>query len=150
MIMKNRRNSAELLAQAILVLSVFIICAGEARVLAQQPATYSNPVIAGDYPDPSVIRVGDDYWATITSGEWAPLFPILHSRDLVNWETVGAVFPHRPAWTVRNFWAPEIVEDRGRFFVFYTARKRGGPLCVAVATAARPTGPYTDHGPLVC
>ena len=56
----------------------------------------------------------------------------------------------RPRWAARNFWAPEIQEDRGRFFVYYTARKRGGPLCVAVATATRPAGPYTDHGPLVC
>jgi beta-xylosidase len=150
MIMKNRRNSAGLLARAILVLSLFVGCAGALKVLAQQPSSYSNPVIAGDYPDPSVIRVGQDYWATATSGEWAPVFPILHSRDLVNWETVGAVFPHRPSWSVRNFWAPEIVEDRGRFFVFYTARKKGGPLCVAVATAAQPAGPFTDHGPLVC
>jgi xylan 1,4-beta-xylosidase len=150
MIMKNRRNSAGLLARAVLALSVFAICAGAANVRAQQPAVYSNPVIAGDYPDPSVIRVGADYWATTTSGEWAPVFPLLHSRDLVKWEVVGAVFHQRPSWTQRNFWAPEIVEDRGRFFVFYTARKKGGPLCVAVATAAQPSGPYTDQGPLVC
>ncbi|MGI8564935.1 MAG: family 43 glycosylhydrolase, partial [Pyrinomonadaceae bacterium] len=51
--------------------------------IAQQRAAYTNPVIAGDYPDPSVIRVGGDYWATVTSGDWAPHFPILHSRDLV-------------------------------------------------------------------
>src|SRR5689334_11868263 len=47
---------------------------------------YQNPVRAGDYPDPSVIRVGNEYWATATSSEWAPHFPILYSRDLVNWE----------------------------------------------------------------
>ena len=118
--------------------------------IAQQRAAYTNPVIAGDYPDPSVIRVGGDYWATVTSGDWAPHFPILHSRDLVNWRVVGAVFQKRPQWAARNFWAPEIQEDRGRFFVYYTARRKGGPLCVAVATATRPAGPYTDHGPLVC
>ncbi|HVF29009.1 MAG TPA: family 43 glycosylhydrolase [Pyrinomonadaceae bacterium] len=118
--------------------------------VAQQRTAYTNPVIAGDYPDPSVIRVGRDYWATVTSGDWAPHFPILHSRDLVNWQAVGAVFQKRPQWAARNFWAPEIQEDRGRFFVYYTARKRGGPLCVAVATATKPSGPYTDHGPLVC
>src|SRR5262245_40606656 len=53
---------------------------------------FQNPVGAGDYPDPSVIRVGEDYWATATSSEWAPHFPILHSRDLVNWEVKGYVF----------------------------------------------------------
>ena len=118
--------------------------------LAQRGATYSNPAIAGDYPDPSIIRVGNDYWATATSSEWAPEFPILHSRDLINWEVVGAVFQHRPAWSTGNYWAPEISEYRGRYFVYYVGHKKDGPLCVSVATARRPTGPYTDHGPLVC
>lgn len=113
-------------------------------------ATYANPVEAGDFPDPSVIRVGRDYWATATTSEWAPEFPILHSRDLVNWEVVGAVFQRRPEWAVGSFWAPEISQDRGRFFVYYVARKKGGPLCAAVASASRPQGPYRDHGPLVC
>jgi beta-xylosidase len=51
---------------------------------------------------------------------------------------------------VGSFWAPEISQDRGRFFVYYVARKKGGSLCAAVATSARPQGPYTDRGPLVC
>jgi beta-xylosidase len=69
---------------------------------------------------------------------------------LVQWETVGAVFQNRPAWSSGNFWAPEISEHLGRYFVYYTARRKGGPLCVAVAAAAQPSGPYTDYGPLVC
>ncbi len=109
----------------------------------------ANPVLPGDYPDPSVIRVGDEYWATATSSEWAPLFPLLRSRDLVTWEHVGNVFERRPEWAVGNFWAPEIAEHKGKFFIYYTARKRGGPLSVAVATADKPAGPWTDHGPLV-
>ncbi|HEX8069015.1 MAG TPA: family 43 glycosylhydrolase [Pyrinomonadaceae bacterium] len=117
---------------------------------AQRRATYTNPALAGDFPDPSVIRVGRDYWAAATSSEWGPEYPLLHSRDLVNWEVVGSVFRRPPAWSVGNYWAPEIAQDRGRFFIYYAARKRDGPLCVAVATAPRPQGPYTDHGPLVC
>ena len=46
---------------------------------------------AGDYPDPSVIRVGKDYYATATSSEWGPEYPILHSTDLVNWSDVETV-----------------------------------------------------------
>jgi xylan 1,4-beta-xylosidase len=145
--MKFSRFSQRLLQT---VLSACLLVAALTNAHAQQQAVYENPVIAGDFPDPSVIRVGADYWATATSGEWAPEFPILHSRDLVNWETVGAVFTKRPAWTVSNFWAPEISEHLGRFYVYYSARKKGGPLCVAVAAAAKPSGPYTDYGPLVC
>src|SRR5882672_7999004 len=110
---------------------------------------YQNPVDAGDYPDPSIIRVGKDYWATATSSEWGPQFPLLHSTDLVNWELAGSVFPHRPEWAVANFWAPEISEHRGRYFVYYVGRKKGGPLAIAVATSDQPAGPYVDHGPLV-
>ena len=117
---------------------------------AQKRATYTNPVIAGDFPDPSVIRVGDDYWTTATSGEWAPIFTIMHSRDLVHWEAKGAVLTNRPAWAARNFWAPELQQFGNRFYVYYTARMKNGPLCVAVASASEPQGPYTDHGTLVC
>jgi beta-xylosidase len=110
---------------------------------------YQNPVIAGDFPDPSVIHVGKDFWATATSSEWGPQFPLLHSVDLVNWELTGPVFAHRPDWAVGNFWAPEISQHEGRYFVYYVGRKKGGPLAVAVASAEKPSGPYTDHGPLV-
>jgi xylan 1,4-beta-xylosidase len=117
--------------------------------------TYVNPVIPGDFPDPSVIRVGEDYYATATTGGWEPHFPLLHSKDLINWEIVGAVFNQKPAWAKSDFWAPEIIADRGRYFVYYTARRddgkgKKGTLCVAVATAEKPTGPYTDKGTLVC
>lgn len=116
----------------------------------QRNASYTNPALAGDYPDPSVIRVGQDYWATATSSEWAPEFPLMRSRDLVNWDVVGAVFQRRPEWSNGNYWAPEISQWRGRFYVYYVGHKKDGPLCVAVATAPRPGGPYTDHGPMVC
>lgn len=137
-----------------LALCVFALAsclfASASASFTQGRATYANPVEAGDFPDPSIIRVGADFWASATTSEWGPEFPILHSRDLVNWEVVGAVFEKRPEWAVGSFWAPEISQDRGRFFVYYVGRKRGGPLCVAVATATRPQGPYTDRGPLVC
>lgn len=119
--------------------------------LPRQRVTHSNPVIHGDRPDPSVVRAGaGDFWATVTSAEWAPIFPLFHSRDLIKWRQVAAVFSRRPSWAANSFWAPEITKNRGRYYVYYTARKKDGPLCVAVATARRPSGPYADHGPLVC
>ncbi|WP_162054454.1 family 43 glycosylhydrolase [Pontibacter pamirensis] len=119
--------------------------------VATQTISYTNPVLPGDYADPSVVRVGDDYWATATSSEWAPLFPILHSKNLVDWETVGHVFPDKlPEWAEAHFWAPEIAHENGRYYIYYTAKKKGGNLCVGVASSASATGPYVDHGPLVC
>ena len=138
---RRRRNVLCLLA-CLLVLGI--------NGTAQRRASFQNPAVAGDYPDPSVTRVGRDFWAATTSSEWGPEFPLLHSRDLVNWELVGTVFRHPPAWASGSFWAPEISQDRGRFLIYYAARKKNGPMCVAVATAAQPAGPYTDHGPVVC
>jgi beta-xylosidase len=140
---------------ATMLVAALAFCAA-APAAAQSPRpTYSNPVIAGDYPDPTVIRVGEDYWAATTTGTWAPHFSILRSRDLVNWRAVGYVFRERPGWAKSDFWAPELVHDGGRFFVYYVARRDEGPkkkgtLCVGVATAPDPGGPYTDRGPLVC
>jgi xylan 1,4-beta-xylosidase len=137
-----------------LVATLLLACAVFAA-RAQEQAAYRNPVVAGDYPDPSVIRVGGEFWAATTTGGWAPHFALLRSRDLVNWEKVGYVFQTKPAWAKEDFWAPELVSDGGRFLVYYTARRDEGPkkrgtLCVAVATAASPAGPYEDKGALVC
>ena len=87
---------------------------------------YENPVVPGDHPDPSIIRVGRDYWATATSSEWGPQFQLLHSTDLVNWKVTGVVFPHRPEWAVGNFWAPEISEYKGHFYIYYVGREKDG------------------------
>ena len=53
---------------------------------------YKNPVINADYSDPDVVCVGDDYYMTASSFNCIPGLPILHSKDLVNWETVSYVF----------------------------------------------------------
>jgi xylan 1,4-beta-xylosidase len=143
---RSRSGSGSLLRSVTAV--VVLLLAPAARLSAQ--TGYANPVIPGDHPDPSIVRVGDNYWATSTTSQWAPVFPLLHSRDLVNWTVEGAVFTEPPGWSSGSYWAPEIAENRGKFFVYYTARRKNGPLCVAVATAPRPRGPWTDHGPLVC
>lgn len=151
---RERVNAARafVVARALSVV-LFTLCAFS--VAAARQAVYRNPVVAGDYPDPSVIRVGEEFWAAATTGGWAPHFALLRSRDLVNWEKVGYVFQSKPAWAKDDFWAPEIVNDGGRFRVYYTARRDEGPkkrgtLCVGVATASTPSGPYADAGPLVC
>lgn len=51
---------------------------------------------------------------------------------------------------MRHLGAPELVYDHGRVLLYYVARKRGGPLCIAAATAAQPGGPYDDKGPILC
>lgn len=107
-------------------------------------------VLPGDFPDPSVVKSGDRYWATATTSNWAPVFPLLESSDLIHWELRGHVFTELPSWADYYFWAPEISHDNGKYYVYYSAHKRDGNLCLAAASADKPEGPYTDHGPLMC
>lgn len=118
--------------------------------VAQRETLPKNPILPGDHPDPTIVRIGNTYWTTSTSGDWAPEFTVYRSTDLAHWSAAGAVFPHPPAWAHDSFWAPEMVAEEGRVLVYYVARKRDGPLCVGVATAGTPAGPYQDHGPVVC
>ncbi|MDO1449459.1 glycoside hydrolase family 43 protein [Rhodocytophaga aerolata] len=117
---------------------------------AKQEATYRNPVISGDFADPSVIRVGDTYYATGTSSEWAPHYPLFQSKDLVNWEPMGYVFPTTPAWMQSSFWAPELFYQNNTFYVYYTVkRKSDGKSCIGVASTKDLSKGFTDHGIVV-
>jgi len=131
------------------VLPLLLLLAAAGGCIFAQSAI-ENPILPGDHPDPTIVRIGDTYWTASTSGDWAPEFPLYRSTDLRHWTAAGAVFPQTPGWATGSFWAPEMVSDGGRVLVYYVGRKRGGPLCVAVATASRAEGPYTDHGPILC
>ena len=56
-----------------------------------QKRTFTNPVLPGFYPDPSICRVGDDYYLVTSTFAYFPGVPIFHSRDLVNWRQIGNV-----------------------------------------------------------
>lgn len=137
----------------LLTVSVFFLFLGLAQVTFAQNRAFDNPVLAGDRPDPTVVKIGKYYYASATSNEWAPLFPIFKSTDLVNWELVNYIFPDgAPDWAKNNFWAPELSYDekQGKLYAYYTARdKESNRLSLAVASADSPESKFTDHGPLV-
>ena len=118
--------------------------------LARAQSELTNPVLPGDYPDPTIVRAGGVFYASATSASWAPSFPVFRSRDLVRWTRVGSVLATPPAWTNGNYWAPELVRWSGRFYAFYSASRKGGRPCLGVAVAARGEGPWTDKGPVLC
>lgn len=88
--------------------------------------TYRNPVIPGFYSDPSVCRVGDDFYLVTSSFEFFPGVPLFHSRDLVNWEQLGHVLdrpsqlPIAECGTSGGVFAPTIREHEGRFYMITT------------------------------
>jgi xylan 1,4-beta-xylosidase len=140
------------LAALVAALLAFALAPQRAGSLAvpRMPVTWTNPVIAGDFPDPSVVHAGTEYWATATSSAAAPGMPLMRSTDMIHWTAAGQVFPRLPAWIADSLWAPEIFIDRDGARVYYAARRKGGRMCVAVATAPTVAGPYVDRGPLVC
>ena len=115
--------------------------------------TYRNPVFARDFPDPNVLKVGADYYAYATTTGWEPTghhFPILHSRDLAHWNYVADAFASAPAWGVGDWWAPDVIAYKGVYYMYYVGKNQAGTHCVAVATAARPVGPFTPRRVIGC
>ena len=104
--------------------------------LAQSHANvFHNPLMGGDHPDPSPLRVGDDFYLTHSSFNFAPGLVIYHSRDLVNWRPVAAALRRYYG----NVWAPYLCEYQGHFYIYFPADHR-----IMVVHADRPTGPWSD------
>lgn len=88
--------------------------------------TYTNPVINADYSDPDVCVVGEDYYLTASSFNCTPGLPILHSKDLVNWEIIGHALKDIEPASVYNMpshgngvWAPSIRYHNGEFYIYW-------------------------------
>ncbi|MGC0369103.1 family 43 glycosylhydrolase [Microbacterium sp. SLBN-111] len=108
----------------------------------------TTPVIPGFFPDPSVCRVGEDYYLVNSSFEYAPGIPIWHSRDLRTWTQLGNVLTRESQFLAggspasRGIYAPTIRHRDGTFFVVGTNVERGGEQFVVTATD--PAGPWSD------
>lgn len=112
--------------------------------------TNGDRVIAGDLADPSIIKVDSVYYATGTSSEWAPYYPVYKSADLKHWGQVGYVFDKAPEWTVGSFWAPEYYKIGDTYYVYYTARRKSDNRSyIGVATSRYPDHGFTDHGVII-
>ncbi|OEJ23822.1 glycoside hydrolase [Streptomyces agglomeratus] len=106
--------------------------------------TYRNPVLAGDWSDPDVVRVGEDYYLTASSFGRVPGLPLLHSRDLVNWSLIGHALeePTGGSGGPRHdcgVWAPSLRYSGGRFWIFWGDPDRG----IHLISARDIRGPWT-------
>jgi xylan 1,4-beta-xylosidase len=106
------------------------------------PVTYQNPVIPGFWSDPSVCRVGEDYYLVNSTFEYFPGVPVFHSKDLVNWELIGYCID-RPTQLPRglNIFATTIRYHDGTFYMITTNMGAEGNFIV---TATNPAGPWSD------
>lgn len=127
---------------------------------AQKPATwiadngngtFTNPVFFDEFSDPDMIRVGDDYYLTGTTMHAMPGLPVLHSKDLVNWEFMSYAvtkLDFGPAYRLeegqdiygQGIWAPSFRYHKGKFYIFSNVNRQTTQLF----TATNPKGPWTQ------
>jgi len=129
-----------------------VIASGPVRAEAPRnsgPATFSNPVISGFAPDPSICRSGDDYYLVNSTFEYFPGIPVYHSRDLVNWTLVGHAISRPAQADLANVKSSDGIHastircHRGRFYVI-TTNNIDGRLVNFIVTADDPAGPWSD------
>lgn len=120
------------LAVAQILFSLFL-CAQPTET-GREKDFFMNPVLGGDYPDPSVVRVGTDYYMTHSSFNYYPGLLIWHSTDLIHWSRVC----HALHQNVGSVWAPDLTMFKGIYYIYFPA---GGTNWVV--TSKSPEGPWT-------
>ncbi|HHX63221.1 MAG TPA: glycoside hydrolase family 43 protein, partial [Epulopiscium sp.] len=107
----------------------------------------NNPILSGFYPDPSICRVGRDFYLVSSSFAYFPGVPIFHSTDLAHWEQIGNVLdrevqcPAEGSEISQGIFAPTIRFHEGIYYMITTNINHGGNFIV---TASQPEGPWSD------
>jgi len=132
--MTKRISSYSFTVLTLLTIFICLLNASFAQTTVKQQF-YRNPVLGGDYPDPSVIRVGKDFYMTHSSFEYYPGLLVWHSTDLVHWERIGYAL-HKNMGSV---WASDLVKYKDSFYIYFPAGRK-----IWVVTAKSPQGPWSD------
>ncbi len=141
------------LAKTIFSFACWIVCLLPLATVAALPwspdnrdGTYKNPIIFADYSDPDAIRVGKDFYMTASSFNCTPGLPILHSRDLVNWQLINYAIqnvPHPRYAEVQpgcGVWAPSIRFHAGKYWIYFPTPDEG----IYVTTTTDPAGKWSE------
>ena len=114
---------------------------------ARERKEFTNPLLASFYPDPSICRVGSDYYLVNSTFSYFPGITIFHSKDLVNWKFIGHVLDRKEQLNLdgqgvsRGIFAPAIRYHQGNYYVTCTLVDIGGNF---IATAKSPEGPWSN------
>lgn len=158
--MKNENKSANTLTVksgilatvAVMAVALVVMAGGftSCQRAAAEKQPKDNPIIWADAPDPDVMRVGDDYYMVTTTMHLMPGAPIMHSRDLVNWETIGYVFDRltdTPRYDLvegtvygKGQWATSLKYHDGKYYVLFSPNDE--PYKSYIFTAENPAGPW--------
>ena len=106
-----------------------------------------NPIIPGFHPDPSIVKVDDDYYIVNSSFQYFPGVPIFHSKDLINWEQIGNVLDRKSQLNLKDstgylgIYAPTIRYHEGTFYMITTEKGVNKNFMV---TSNDPRGPWSE------
>ncbi len=101
-------------------------------------STFLNPILSGDYPDPSIMRDGKDYYMTHSAFDYLPGLTVFHSTDLVNWEPISYAL----TTYLGSGWAPDICKYGGKYYIYFTMAGTGRSNFVVYANS--PYGPWSS------
>lgn len=102
--------------------------------------TFLNPIIAGDHPDPTILKDGPDYYMTFSSFNSYPGIVLWHSTDLVNWAPIGAALQRN----IGTVWALDLCKHNDRYYIYIPALSDGKPWSIYVIWADDINGPWSD------
>lgn len=125
------------MTKTILIVMFFLSFASNAQQQSAKTNSefYQNPIFVGDYPDPSIIRDGEDYYIVHSSFNYYPGLLIWTSKDLVNWKPVI----HALKKSVGSVWAPDLVKYNNKFYIYFPANETN-----YVVWADAINGPWSD------
>ena len=152
-LLTNKLLTGTFIAFIVFFVISFSIAGKNPLVIEKQNRTYTNPLPV-TMGDPYVLLASDGkYYMYGTNGtDKMPGFKAYSSENLVDWKGVGYVYKGNNAgsWAIKNFWAPEVYEHKGKFYMFFSADWKYNPanevenFRIGVAVSNKPTGPFTD------
>jgi len=124
----------------LIILLILLMCWGsnvhsQTNNSSSKTGSFVNPVFAGDYPDPSLLVDGDDFYVVHSSFEYYPGLTIWHSKDLINWSPVTSALTQY----VGSVWAPDLVKYKDKHYIYFPA----GNTNYAVVSESI-NGPWSD------
>lgn len=119
------------------ILCVCLMCSLIGRTAQAQ--TYLNPILGGDYPDPTIYRDGNDYYMTHSAFDYQPGLVVFHSTDLMNWEPISFALKTY----LGSVWAPDLTKYKDKYYIYFTVSLPSGKKNF-VTYADSPYGPWSD------
>ncbi|XWW47426.1 family 43 glycosylhydrolase [Fibrella sp. USSR17] len=142
--MKNNSIATLLLTAALLLPGVTLYAQSNTgdKSFYNEVKTYVNPVLPGDHPDPTMLRVGDDFYHCGSSFHFTPYLPIYHSKDMVHWEVISRVVPPTASFVTdrpsAGIWQGAITYFYGSYWIYFSANGQW------FSKASDPKGPWSE------